>query len=51
MSDLPTRVTINEDGPREGIQIETNVIPTADKIALIDALPQRGWPRCKSCRS
>jgi len=42
MTDLPTRVTINEDGPREGMQIEKAVIPTSDKIALIDALSQTG---------
>ena len=42
MTDLPNRVTINEDGPREGIQIEARVIPTADKIALIDALSHTG---------
>ncbi|WP_136685498.1 hydroxymethylglutaryl-CoA lyase [Falsirhodobacter xinxiangensis] len=42
MSDLPKRVTINEDGPREGIQIEKTRVPTADKIALIDALSQTG---------
>lgn len=42
MSDLPSRVQINEDGPREGIQIETAVIPTEGKIALIDALAQTG---------
>lgn len=42
MSDLPARVTINEDGPREGIQIEPRVIPTADKVALVDALSDTG---------
>lgn len=42
MTDLPTRVTINEDGPREGLQIEPAYVPTADKIALIDALSRTG---------
>ena len=42
MSDLPTAVHINEEGPREGFQIEKGAIPTARKIALIDALSQTG---------
>jgi hydroxymethylglutaryl-CoA lyase len=42
MSDLPTAVHITEEGPREGFQIEKGAIPTARKIALIDALSQTG---------
>ena len=42
MSDLPTTVRITEEGPREGFQIEKGAIPTARKIALIDALSQTG---------
>ena len=42
MSDLPSSVHINEEGPREGFQIEKGPIPTARKIALIDALSQTG---------
>jgi len=42
MSDLPSTVHINEEGPREGFQIEKGPIPTARKIALIDALSQTG---------
>src|ERR1700722_20677540 len=42
MSDLPKAVHINEEGPREGFQIEKGAIPTARKIALIDALSQTG---------
>ena len=42
MTDLPTCVFIKEEGPREGFQIEPGPIPTADKIALIDALSQTG---------
>lgn len=38
MGDVPTAVTICEEGPREGFQIEKGPIATADKIALIDAL-------------
>jgi hydroxymethylglutaryl-CoA lyase len=42
MSDLPLSVHINEEGPREGFQIEKGPIPTARKIALIDALSRTG---------
>ena len=42
MSDLPNFVTINEEGPREGFQIEPGPISTADKIKLIDALSETG---------
>jgi hydroxymethylglutaryl-CoA lyase len=42
MSDLPGEVHINEEGPREGFQIEKGPIPTARKIALIDALSRTG---------
>jgi hydroxymethylglutaryl-CoA lyase len=42
MTDLPQRVEIHEEGPREGFQIEPGPIATADKIALIDALSQTG---------
>jgi hydroxymethylglutaryl-CoA lyase len=42
MSDLPKRVHISEEGPREGFQFEKGLIPTARKIALIDALAQTG---------
>ena len=42
MSDLPTRVQINEEGPREGFQIEPGPITTARKIELVDALSETG---------
>ena len=42
MSNLPQRVTIHEEGPREGFQIEAGPIPTGDKVALIDALSATG---------
>jgi len=41
--DLPKRVVIHEEGPREGFQIEKGPIATGDKIALIDALSQCGF--------
>ena len=42
MSDLPKSVRINEEGPREGFQIEKGAISTARKIELIDSLSQTG---------
>ena len=42
MSDLPQTVDIHEEGPREGFQIEPGPIPSADKIALIEALAGTG---------
>ncbi|MEE8434258.1 MAG: hydroxymethylglutaryl-CoA lyase, partial [bacterium] len=42
MSDFPARVTINEEGPREGFQIEPGPIATERKIELIDALSETG---------
>ena len=42
MSDLPSIVQINEEGPREGFQFEKGAIATDRKIALIDALSQTG---------
>ena len=42
MSDLPKRVRIQEEGPREGFQFEKGQIPTARKIELIDALSRTG---------
>ena len=45
MSDLPAKVHITEEGPREGFQIEKGPIPTARKIELIDALARTGLER------
>lgn len=42
MSDLPARVFIKEEGPREGFQIETKPISTVDKVRLVDALSETG---------
>jgi hydroxymethylglutaryl-CoA lyase len=44
LSRVPERVTIYEVGPRDGLQSEPRAVPTADKIALIDALSQTGLP-------
>jgi hydroxymethylglutaryl-CoA lyase len=45
MSDLPRSVRITEEGPREGFQIAPTPVPTAEKIALVDALSATGAPR------
>ena len=42
MTDMPSRIRINEEGPREGFQFEKGPIPTARKIELIDSLSQTG---------
>jgi hydroxymethylglutaryl-CoA lyase len=45
MSDLPAAVRIREVGPRDGFQNEPETIPTAEKVALIDALARTGLRR------
>ena len=39
------RVSIREVGPRDGFQNEPEVIPTADKIALVEGLARTGLKR------
>jgi hydroxymethylglutaryl-CoA lyase len=41
---LPERVTVYEVGPRDGLQNEARMVPTADKIAFVDALARTGLP-------
>ena len=43
---LPPDVVIYEVGPRDGLQNESRLIPTDDKIRFIDAsqLPSEGFP-------
>jgi hydroxymethylglutaryl-CoA lyase len=41
----PSQVSIREVGPRDGFQNEPEVIPTARKIELIDALARTGLKR------
>jgi len=41
---LPQRVTLVEVGPRDGLQNETDIVVTGDKIAFIDRLSQAGLP-------
>ncbi|WP_425090632.1 hydroxymethylglutaryl-CoA lyase [Tropicimonas sp. S265A] len=42
---MTDRVEIFEVGPRDGLQNEARIIPTQDKIALIDALSAAGFRR------
>jgi hydroxymethylglutaryl-CoA lyase len=41
---MPRRVRIVEVGPRDGLQNEAAVVPTADKVAFVDALSRAGLP-------
>jgi hydroxymethylglutaryl-CoA lyase len=45
MTELPTRVSIREVGPRDGFQNEPEVIPTAEKVRLIEQLGRTGLTR------
>jgi hydroxymethylglutaryl-CoA lyase len=45
MSELPASVRIREVGPRDGFQNEPEVIATADKVRLIEALAAAGFKR------
>ncbi len=45
MAPLPTSVRIREVGPRDGFQNEPEVVPTAEKIRLIEQLGLTGLPR------
>jgi hydroxymethylglutaryl-CoA lyase len=45
MTELPARVRIREVGPRDGFQNEPEVIPTAEKVRLIEMLGACGLRR------
>jgi hydroxymethylglutaryl-CoA lyase len=49
MSDLPGKIQINEEGPREGFQFEKAPIPTRRKIELVDALSGTGLSQIQVC--
>jgi hydroxymethylglutaryl-CoA lyase len=42
MTSLPARVRIVEVGPRDGLQNEPAIVPTADKIAFVNHLSEAG---------
>lgn len=43
--ELPDAVTLQEVGPRDGLQLESRVIDTEAKVRLVDALSRLGLPR------
>src|SRR4051795_12673736 len=47
MSDLPERLSLREVGPRDGLQNE-DPVPTAGKVALVDALSRTGVGRIEA---
>ena len=47
MTDLPSRVSLREVGPRDGLQNE-DPVPTDGKVALIDALSTTGLRRIEA---
>ena len=47
MGDLPERLSLREVGPRDGLQNE-DPVPTAGKVALIDALSRTGVGRIEA---
>jgi len=49
MTDLPKKIHITEEGPREGFQIEDAAIATAEKVRLIDALGNTGVSAIQMC--
>jgi len=48
MNGLPDKVRVREVGPRDGFQNEPEVIATADKVRLIDALARTGVKRLEA---
>ena len=44
----PARVEINEVAPRDGLQIEPEVVPTDAKVAFLDALSACGFARIEA---
>lgn len=49
MSDLPNRISITDEGPREGFQIEPGPITTDAKVRLINALSETGLEKIQVC--
>ncbi len=48
LAGLPSSVRLVEVGPRDGLQNEKVTVPTAVKVALIDALTAAGFPAIES---
>src|SRR6266851_7213727 len=47
MADLPSRISLREVGPRDGLQNE-DPVPTAAKVALVDRLSKTGVGRIEA---
>lgn len=45
MSDFPTFAEFREEGPREGFQIEPQIYPVEERVALLDMLSETGLKR------
>ncbi|GEJ57409.1 hydroxymethylglutaryl-CoA lyase [Anaeromyxobacter diazotrophicus] len=45
---MPTRVTVYEVGPRDGLQNEARVVPTPEKLRLLRLLADAGLPRIEA---
>jgi hydroxymethylglutaryl-CoA lyase len=45
---LPARVEVVDVGPRDGLQDESRIVPTDDKVALIDAIRRSGVRRVEA---
>jgi hydroxymethylglutaryl-CoA lyase len=45
MTRIPASVRIREVGPRDGLQNEPEVVPTEEKVRLVDMLAATGLPR------
>ena len=48
MIDLPSKVTLYEVGPRDGLQNEPEIVPTAVKVELIERLAAAGIPHVEA---
>lgn len=46
--DLPSSVQVTDVGPRDGLQTEPTFVPTAKKIAVVEALAAAGVPRIEA---
>lgn len=45
---MPDRVSVYEVSPRDGLQNEKRIVPTADKVRLIEALAEAGLTRIEA---
>lgn len=42
MSDLPKKIELHEEGPREGFQFETKIYPLQERVRIVNALSKTG---------